>query len=50
MDLHERYLCDGDNKVKTNYFDSQYLRCANADNIVAAIESALNIGYKILID
>ena len=50
MDPHINYWCDGNNKVKTNYFDSQFLRCANADNIVAAIEAALNIGYKILLD
>ena len=50
MDLHINYWCDGNNKVKTIYFDSQFLRCANADNIFAAVEAALNIGYKILLD
>ena len=50
MDLDVNYWFAGNNKVKANYFDSQFLRCANAGNIIAAIEAALVIGYKILLD
>ena len=50
MDLDVNYWCAGNNKVKANYFDSQFLHSVNADNIVAAIEAALNIAYKILFD
>ena len=35
-------------KLKLVNFDSRFLHCGNTDNIVAVIETSLNIGYKIL--
>ena len=33
IDLYIRCWCDSANKLKTNYFDSQFRHRANADNI-----------------
>ena len=41
MDLHARYWCEQENQVKTKYYDSQFFRRPNADNIVASIDNAL---------
>ena len=42
MDLYIRYWSETENIVKTRYFDSQFLKRPNAENVAKSIEASLS--------